>query len=165
MDWFKNEGAKPNWMSLAQERGYASWADWRIKECATPFDCRNAKWGYYEITDPAHVIENWQGGPFRTWIERHYDGKKSRTFSEIVTRPEISGHLGIRARMADYPVDIPIIAMEMIDGKIIVIEGMHRACALALMAKENGKAPEKLIFAIGRSDLDELPETVEDMAL
>jgi hypothetical protein len=59
--------------------------------------------------------------------------------------------------MENYPSSSVITALELPDGRVFVIEGMHRACALALMVKEGRPAPQKLIFAIGKSSLNELP--------
>ena len=157
LEWYKNEGTNPNWIKLAQDRGHASWADWRINGYARRFACAQADWALYEIIDPAAVVSGWYGGPFRTWIEKWYNGGKAKTFSELADLPTIASHAGIRSRIENYPVDSAISALELPDGRVFVIEGMHRACALALAKKEGKPTPEKLLFAIGRSDLSELP--------
>ncbi len=157
LEWHKNEGTDPKWLALAKERGYDTWADWRVDGYARRFDCADAKWGFYEVTDPAAVIGGWYGGPFRTWIEKHYGGGKTRPFRELAESPDIAENAGMKSRMEKYPAASVITALELPDGRIFVIEGMHRAVALALMAKEGKQAPEKLIFAIGKSSLPELP--------
>jgi hypothetical protein len=157
LEWYKNEGNDPKWAALAKERGHDTWADWRINGYAKRFECNKAEWGFYEVTDPATVIGSWYGGPFRSWTERHYDGAKTRSFSELVDRADIAKNVGIRSRMEKYPASTIMTALELPDGRIFVIEGMHRACALALMTKAGKPAPEKLVFAIGRSKLSELP--------
>jgi hypothetical protein len=157
LEWYKSEGESVGWQELAAERGYASWAEWRLKGYAEHFDCRNAQWAFYEISDPAEVILNWFGGPFRNWIEKYYDGEKTKTFAELAIQPHIMSHGGIKSIMAEYPKDSMITALELADGRIFVVEGSHRSCALALMAKDKSLAPEKLIFAIGKSKLSELP--------
>jgi len=157
LEWYKNEGNDPKWAALAKERGFANWTDWRINGYARRFACREAKWGFYEISDPASVVGGWYGGPFRTWIERYYDGGKTKTFFDLAGRSDIIEHTGIRLRMEKYPATTIITALELAAGRIFVIEGMHRACALALLTKEGKPSPEKLIFAIGKSSLAELP--------
>jgi hypothetical protein len=157
LEWYKNEGEMPGWINLAKERGSASWAEWRLKGYAERFDCRNARWGFYEIFNPGEVVLSWFGGPFRTWIERHYDKEKTKTFAELAVRPDIINLDAIKSMMADYPKNSVITALELADGRIFVIEGSHRACALALMAKQKKLFPKKLIFAIGKSKLSELP--------
>ena len=157
LEWYKNEGTDPKWAALAKEKGFATWADWRVNGHARRFDAQNTKWGFYEITNPAEIVGSWFGGPFRTWIERYYGGEKTKSFSELATLPEIAEHTGIRSRMQNYPTSSVITALELPDGRIFVAEGMHRACALALLTKEGKPSPEKLIFAIGKSSLNELP--------
>lgn len=157
LTWYKNEGENFNWQKLAKERGFASWADWRINGYAKKFECAQAEWGLYEINNPSEVVANWFGGPFRTWIERYYTGAKTKTFSELASLPELHGNSTVKTLAENYPAASIITALELKDGRIFVIEGSHRSCALALMAKDKMPAPEKLIFAIGKSDLSELP--------
>jgi hypothetical protein len=155
--WYKNEGETPHWGQLAKERGFASWADWRINGYARRFECEKAKWGFYEVSNPSQVVLSWFGGPFRTWIERHYGGQKVKSFSELSFQPDITELPVIGEMMNNYPKESIITALELVDTRIFVIEGMHRACALAVMARERKRYPGKLIFAIGRSQMSELP--------
>jgi hypothetical protein len=157
LEWYKNEGEKPNWASIAKERGFESWADWRLKGYARRFECAKADWGLYEITDPCVMISNWFGGPFRTWIEKYYNNEKTKSFADLVFNPDIVNYAPIKSMAKDYPKDSVITALELSDGRIFVIEGMHRSCALALMAKEGKPFSGKLVFAIGKSNLSELP--------
>jgi len=157
IEWYKNEGSNPDWLTLAKERGHESWTDWRINGYARRFACAEARWAFYEISEPEKVVAGWFGGPFRTWIEKYYDGEKTKMFKELSDRSDIAEHNGIRSRLKNYPAASVITALELPDGRVFVIEGMHRACALALMAKEGKPAPEKLVFAIGKSELLELP--------
>lgn len=157
ISWYKSEGENPSWINLAKERGYASWADWRLKGYAKRFECAKASWGFYEILNPSEVISSWFGGPFRTWIEKHYGGQKTKSFGELAGQSDIAGHLGIKLMADNYPKDSIITALELKGEKIFVIEGTHRSCALALMMKNGNPFTDKLIFAIGKSDLSELP--------
>jgi hypothetical protein len=157
LEWYKNEGEKPNWINIAKERGFESWADWRLKGYARRFKCTKADWGLYEITDPSTVVSNWFGGPFRTWIEKYYNGEKTKSFAELISGSDIANHPAVKSMAENYPRDSVITALELNNGKIFVIEGMHRSCALALITKEGKPFTDKLIFAIGKSKLSELP--------
>jgi hypothetical protein len=86
-------------------------------------------------------------------------------FSEIVVHPEIVRHKGIRSMMERYPADTIVSALELSDGRIVVIEGMHRVCALAMMAAEGKAFKGTLVFAIGKSSLAELPIAGKDSEL
>lgn len=157
LEWYKNEGNNQGWINLAKERGFASWADWRLNGYAKRFECAKASWGFYEISDPCEVILNWYGGPFRSWIERYYDNEKTKSFGELALRFDVKENPGVNARLKNYPKDSVISVLKLKNGKIFVIEGMHRTCALAIMAKEGKPLKDKLIFAIGESQLAELP--------
>lgn len=156
LSWYKNEGESVNWAALAKERGFASWADWRLKGYARRFECEKVSWGFYEIENAPEAVSSWFGGPFRTWIEKYYGGEKTRTFSELALKPEIFDLPAVKSMKENYPKDSVISALELPDGRIFVIEGMHRACALAVMAKEKKAFDAELIFAIGKTDLLEL---------
>jgi hypothetical protein len=157
LEWYKDEGERENWIALAKERGFASWADWRLSGYAKRFECAKASWGFYEISDASHEILNWYGGPFRSWIERYYDGEKTKSFKELAERKDIKDISYIQEIMKNYPKNSVITALKLRNGKIFIIEGMHRTCALALLAQEGKPLNDKLIFAIGESDLKELP--------
>jgi len=148
--WYKNEGENPDWIKLAEEKGYDSWADWRLKDHANKFQCAKAQWGFYEIADAPAVVAGWHGGPFSTWIKKYYDGQQTRSFAELAQRSDIRGLYKIKSLIKSYPREFVIIALESTDGRVTVIEGMHRCCALAAMAAEGMAFNDKLIFAIGR---------------
>jgi hypothetical protein len=157
LTWYKNEGENPDWINLAKERGFASWADWRLNDYARRFECEKVEWGFYEINDPSEVVSDWFGGPFRTWIEKYYNGEKTKSFKELVDKPDLFSQPKIDDLTEGYPKDSIISALKLKNGKIYVIEGTHRSCALALMKKQGKNYPGKMIFAIGESKLDELP--------
>lgn len=155
--WYKNEGERENWNEIAKKRGHASWADWRLKGYARRFKCAKADWGFYEVKNPSEVISKWFGGPFRTWIEKFYNNEKTKSFGELASNSNIANYPPIISMAKNYPKDTIITALELKNKKIFVIEGMHRSCALALMKKQKKPFSGKLIFAIGKSSLSELP--------
>jgi hypothetical protein len=155
--WYENEGKRKNWNKLAKERGFASWAQWRLKEYADRLQGQEVDWGLYEVADPAKVVSEFFGGPFQAWTERYYDGEKTRSFSELAKNTGIINNKTICAMVNDFPTDNIIICLELANNKIYTIEGMHRCCALALMNKEERPAPASLCFAIGKSIFSDLP--------
>jgi hypothetical protein len=157
LSWYESEANNPQWVELAKERGYASWADWRINGYARRFECEKAKWGLYEIEDPSAVVAGWYGGPFRTWIERYYNGEKAKSFAELAALPEVINNDRVIGMSEDYPKESIISALRLKSGKIFVVEGMHRACTLAHLGLLGKPYPNKLIFAVGESELEELP--------
>ncbi len=158
LEWYKNEGKNPDWQVLAQERGFSNWAEWRLRGYAERFKCREVDWGLYEITDPSEVISGWYGGPFRTWIERYYDGLRRVQFAMLAEREDLRSLKKIISIMEEYPTDSVITALELPDGTIQVIEGMHRSVALSIMARAGKFFHGKLNVAIGKTTVAELPE-------
>lgn len=154
--WYKNEGENENWQNLARERGYNSWADWRIKGYTQRFKCHEANWALYQLDDPTAIISEFYGGPFRTWRDEYYDNKDTKSFSELAGLKKIQENPTIKSMLDDFPINKIIICLEVKD-KIFTIEGSHRFCALALMEKMGRKLNDKLIIAIGKSKLDKLP--------
>lgn len=157
LTWYHNEGDKQHWIDLAKSRGFASWAEWRLSGYAHPFECEKAEWGLYEITNPSEVISTWYGGPFRTMIERHYQGDKTRRFSQLAKQADILENQTVIEMVENYPQDTVISALQLSDGSIVVIEGNHRCYALAVMAAQKKPFQGTLTFAIGKSTLSELP--------
>lgn len=156
--WQDNEGENPNWDKLAKERGFASWADWRLNAYAIPFLMPEADWNLFEVENPAEFIRNSYGGPFSSWQKKFYNGARYLSFAELAKLKELQAHLGVQNLMANYPEETIILIVELNDGRRIVLEGMHRSSALAIMAEKGLASPKKLQFAIGKLDLAELGE-------
>lgn len=154
--WYDSEGKRENWIELAKKRGFASWAEWRLNVYAIPFECRNADWGLYEISEPAKVVSGFYGGPFRSWVEKYYNGRETIKFEELVKILEIKEHETIMQMSKDFPID-KVITCLLVKDDIFVIEGMHRSCALALLDQEGKDLNKKILFAIGKSELNSLP--------
>ena len=153
--WYQNEGESESWNELARERGYASWAEWRLKGYAERFECASADWGLYEVSEPAKVFSSFYGGPFRTWIEKYYKGEKIKTFAELAKDSEIRKKEAVQSMQKSFPSDKVICCLD-VQGKIFVIEGMHRACALGVMNLKGQDLDQPLLVAVGKSKLKEL---------
>lgn len=155
--WYESEGEEAKWKSLAEERGYSSWAEWRLSCYADPFKLNDADWALYEISRSPETVAKFYAGPFKIWIERYFEGAKTKTFAELAERDNIINHPSIKSLVKNYPDKLILICLEMTDGRIFTIEGSHRSCALAILAKENKAPDKKLIIALGKSKLSELP--------
>ncbi len=154
--WYQSEGTQQNWINLAKQRGFASWADWRLTSYGIPFECAKADWNLYEIFNPAQIIPKFYGGPFKTWIKRYYGGAKEKTFEQLAVQPDILNNEAVKSMIDNFPGN-KIISCLQVGNKIYTIEGLHRCCALAVVNAQNKPAPKKLYFAIGKSSLKNLP--------
>ncbi len=153
--WRDGESKLPHWIEHYTKSGYSSWDAWRTNTLRE-LDCRDLKWKLFEITDPSRLVPNLLGGPFRPWITRYYEGVKHRTFRELAKHPAVRENASIREMLKTFPRETYLVGLRTHRG-IIIIEGMHRCCALAIAA-ENGQAIESRVF-IALADFEgELPE-------
>ncbi len=144
--WRENEAGQPDWINHYKEKGFKSWDEWR-KICADKFRCDELNWNLYEITNAKKRILHFYGGPFSGWTKYYYKGRNTRKFSTLLKYGEIKNNAKI-GRIADsFPKKTVIIGL-LVDGKIVIIEGMHRCCALALMNKSKKKIDGSVVMAL-----------------
>src|SRR5687768_15402658 len=153
--WRSNEEHRENWKKLWQERGFASWADWR-KTYADQFGLPAKSWKLYRVDDASTTVPDFRGGPFRGWTERFYNGVSAPTFKEIVTHPDIQSHTGILDMKKNFPVPTTITGVHNDDG-IIITEGMHRCAAIALAAVDGENIAPELFIALSDKERGHLP--------
>ncbi len=154
--WYDNEGRRNNWIDLAIRRGFPSWAAWRLEGYARPFRRREVKWRLYQIRHPLEIVPTFYGGPFKTWIKLHYQDRSTCTFAQLASLPAIENNSTVIQMAKEFPLDKDLTAL-FVSGKIMIIEGMHRVCALALKAKRGEPFDQIITMAIGESALSELP--------
>ncbi|HVB34699.1 MAG TPA: hypothetical protein VNJ52_10055 [Patescibacteria group bacterium] len=153
--WREAESKLPHWIEHYTKSGFESWDAWRTNTLKE-LDCRDLQWSLFEITVPLRVVPSLLGGSFRPWIARYYEGAKHRTFRELAKHPAVRENAIIREMVTNFPKETYLVGLRTERG-IIVIEGMHRCCALAIAA-ENGKPMESRIFIALAEFEGELPE-------
>ena len=153
--WRRNEAHRPNWIKVYKERGFASWDAWRQKYIK-PFKCDKAEWHFYELIDPEKNILFFYGGPFETWKKLYYKKKKALKFSEIAELSEIQENEYVNSLADNFPEKTVIIGL-VVGRKIVIIEGMHRSCAIALLAKRKKKLKSVVLIALAKYPGDDLP--------
>lgn len=154
--WRQNEDYPgSHWISLWQERGFKSWEAWRTTYIK-PNGLDELQWGLYEIENPPQAIPLFHGGPFRSWIEKFYQGRENPTFAALAEMLEIQAHQGILNMLANFPKETTISAV-IINKEAYVVEGMHRCAALALAAKQSLKLDSRVKVALAQYNRDKLP--------
>ena len=153
--WRDGESFLPRWIAHYRNSGFASWDAWRTN---TLKDLRydGLSWVLFEIVDPLRHVPDFLGGPFRAWIAKYYDGRDSPAFREIVKTPALRGNQIVQEMAAQFPHETCIIGLQT-DRGIVVIEGMHRCCALALVAETTQRIDSKVLIALARYS-GEVPE-------
>lgn len=143
--WQANEAWNPKWQSVAKEKGFVDWEAWRRKFLERLAETTEPDWTLKELENPLEHVGDWYGGPFTGWIKRVYGGKPTMSFTEIIEQPFMKGHDYIPGLVEHFPKLTILTIVEDNAGRILVVEGMHRACALTVMAKE-GKFLEARVF-------------------
>ncbi|MFH0874100.1 MAG: hypothetical protein V1846_04675 [Candidatus Komeilibacteria bacterium] len=155
--WRENEETNPAWINHWQSKGFKSWQQWR-QTMAEPWECSQRQWYLYKVNNPLVVAPQWRGGPFRTWRKFFYRNQNFATFHDIITGPHIDQHPGYQKMLSlfdNFPGNTTMTALLTNQGPVI-IEGMHRGCALALAALNNKKLNTKIYLTIASAQGEEL---------
>jgi len=156
--WESAEAHLPHWKPLYKERGFSTWKEWRTETLIAGFRLSELFWGLYRISDPASVIPNFRGGPFRSWIAKVYAGRHSPTptFAEIAATEHIRGSEAVRRIIENYPSSTTLIGLSTADG-VVIVEGTHRSCAAALAASEGRRLAADISLALAEYPFGSLP--------
>ena len=141
--WKKGEGSDPSWINVAKKvKGWADWESWR-RFGAKQISAEQREWKFYELEDPMREISEMLIGPFTSWQSRLPEKNKS-TFIDLINIPEQYEHFRkhgkVISMLESFPLDTEIIGfIREWDGKIICLEGHHRATTVAIAVKEGKK--------------------------
>jgi len=152
--WRRNEEGKEQWESHARERGFRGWEEWRMRYVKA-LGLRKRHWSLYQVINPLAVVPKWRGGPFKTWMERHYGGIFTPTFAQLAKQPDMQKHAGPKEAQGAFPRTTTVIALFR-DGQLVVIEGMHRCVAIALAARVGRPIETSLFAALADASGEEL---------
>ena len=153
--WRKNEEGRTSWIGHYEGRGFSTWHEWRMSY-VKPLGLAKLKWQLYDLQNPEKSILGFRGGPYRSWIKLCYENKNNPYFSEIIKHPNVIEHKGIKAIFDNFPSETTLIGV-VIDSEIIIIEGMHRACALALAGSKNISLNTNIKIALAEYDSSTIP--------
>ncbi|HHX58388.1 MAG TPA: hypothetical protein GX706_01315 [Candidatus Moranbacteria bacterium] len=134
--WRAYEAHQSLWKDHWQERGFDSWEDWR-KSYAKPIQPENLQWGVYRIIEPNMAAKDFYGTPTRGWQAKCYDGNVTEKIKNILDHPIIKNNQKIIEIVDNFPYQTMLTGI-VNKGRIVLIEGMHRACALAQLEKVKG---------------------------
>jgi hypothetical protein len=146
LSWRDAEAHLPRWIEHYTMRGFNSWEDWR-NDTFKDLPYASLEWKLFEVKDPVAHIQHFFGGPFRAWKNKYYDGASARSFMEIIGRKDFEQNEVIMELLANFPAETTLIGLNTPIG-IVVIEGMHRACALALAARNKVEIHSKVLLAL-----------------
>lgn len=153
--WRDAEATRPEWIQLYTERGFANWEAWRAHHI-NPLRLPERTWRLYSIEDPLSVVPSFWAGPHKSWIRRHYAGRSTMLFRELATLPAIKKNEKINQLITDFPESTTIIGLQTDEG-VVIVEGMHRCCAVSVVAAEGRRLEGEMRLALADARGEKLP--------
>lgn len=153
--WQNDEIHRAEMSTVWKERGYRTWEEWRLHRSHL-LGLPDREWVHVHVDEPSEAVPQWWGGPFQTWIDKYYaDHALSEQFSTLVQHPEVASKKRIRDVMKDYPAVAQLVGL-IWHNRVLVFEGMHRSCALALSVAEGHPIATDLSIAL--TDISDVTE-------
>jgi hypothetical protein len=143
--WRSDEANLPRWIKHYKARGFPSWDEWR-KNTTKDVDLASLDWKLFDVEKPLDEVPHFQGGPFRAW-EKYYGGKTTAPFSEIIKSKELREGEIVKEMMSNFPKETQLVGLKT-GERVVIIEGMHRCCALSLLASQNENLQAKVSIAL-----------------
>jgi hypothetical protein len=154
--WRKNEAYDgSHWHAHYQSHGFKTWEDWRMSY-VKPFGLEDLNWQLFSVINPLTAVPLFHGGPFRSWVEKFYEGQEFPSFTDLAQNPQVQSHQGIISFMKNFPKQT-ILTGVILKGEIIILEGMHRCAALALANRNGIKIETEIKIALAKHNRDSIP--------
>ena len=166
--WRQREASNPGWIKTATEiKGWPDWESWR-KFTASQLGLEMLDWNIYEFINPLLEIPDMLIGPYSGWQSRVAEKNKS-TFADLLNNSEqynfFKSHDTVSALLKDFPKETEFIGLLRKDlNKVVLIEGHHRAVAVAILNKD-GKVGWYCKVRIALSEINENEQQLFDTVL
>jgi len=151
--WGKTEAHLPYWIEHYKKRGFSTWEEWR-RNSVKDLHPDELDWTLYEIEENS-IIVDFFAGPFRAWQKKYYGDKDIIQFKELAQNIELQNDPNINEIIKNFPKESTLAGLQK-GSEIIIIEGMHRCCALAV-SKGKGKSIDAKLFIALAEYRDKLP--------
>jgi hypothetical protein len=144
--WRDGEMHLPRWIEHYKNAGFDSWDAWR-EHTIKDLHFKDLAWKLYRIENPTLIVPSFLGGPFRTWMDKYYNGAEAITFSELIKNKTLQENPIVQGIFRDFPKETHLIGFITEQG-VMIIEGMHRCCAVALAAAEGQPIQTELFISL-----------------
>lgn len=139
--WCDREANNPGWIRVATEvKGWPDWGSWR-RYTTEQFGASSREWKLYAFSDPANEVPAMLLGPYTGWQNR-VENKLEATFDQLFDTEsqsqEFLQNTNIQNMINALPFETQLIGLKLPDGRVMCIDGHHRATAITL-AKKQGK--------------------------
>lgn len=133
--WSERESKNLGWVDCATRiKGWPDWESWRLFT-AEQIRAKEREWQIYKSDDPINEIPQILVGPYTGW-QAKVPRKNDTTFAELLKIPEnyqhFSQHDGVLNILNGLPFSTELIGVVRSDGRIVCIDGHHRAAAITL---------------------------------
>lgn len=153
-EWREMEAGQAMWKEHWEKRGFSSWDEWR-KAYAAPLEPTKLNWQLFKIKKPLKDFPKIYGVPSRSWIDNNYGGEKLKVLKEIIELPYVKQHAKVIDIKNNFPGETMMTGL-IFQDKIILVEGMHRALALA--GWTNPEPPKtEITIALAQWNQPEIP--------
>ncbi|MFC1617798.1 hypothetical protein ACFL2B_00795 [Patescibacteria group bacterium] len=133
--WKNEEGVMPEWQQVARDKGWDSWEEWRgagFKKVGAT----KRRWFVYTIPDPLKTVPLWRIGPYKSWQKHFPEAEQNQhTFADLGEEFSPENNSKIKGLIDNFPAATQFVGFVIDDRTIVIIEGHHRATALAMAAK------------------------------
>lgn len=153
--WEKNEADLDHWIQHYRKKGFDSWCDWRTKT-VKDLNPSGLQWGLYNIVDPFVSVPKFYGGPFRAWIKNIYNNSNILIFSEIIKNRQIKINIKMEKILDNFPTNNFLVGI-VFKNDVVIIEGMHRCCAITLAASRNQLLKTSISIALANFNENKIP--------
>ena len=153
--WREIEENIEHWKPFWEAKGHKSWSEWR-RATHAPLFAKELNWGLYEVLDPLLAISDWRGSMFHGWSKWFYNSFQEQPpkLKDLLAHPGVHNHWYIREIANNFKGGETILTAVRLPNKdICIAEGMHRACAITMMA--HNKIPSSLKVKVMLTDWPE----------
>lgn len=144
-DWREREQGL--WDEHIKERGFKDWDEFRARIHNRFFSPAEREWKLYRIEHPYSFVPHMYAGAFPGWKKYYPESIDQITFKELVGNPEVAQNPKVAAIKSDFPTPTTILGAKYQD-EYVVFEGMHRAAAISLLAREDERPQIEVQIAI-----------------
>lgn len=136
--WKDREATDPGWIHCATEvKGWPDWDSWR-HYTADAIGAQTREWKRYQFAEPLSHVPHLLMGPYGGW-QNQLSEKNKLSFQELLDIPEhyarFQNHEIVQQMRKSLPFETEFIGLVREDtGDIVLIDGHHRACAIAFAA-------------------------------
>ena len=127
--WRDLEAWQASWGAHWTERGFDSWDEWR-RTYAKPLHPETLNWQLYHMNKPLTDSPFLYGTPTKGWIEKAYQGETTKQLGTLTHLPIIAENEKVRDIQQAFPRETQLTGI-IHNKNVILVEGMHRAAALA----------------------------------